>query len=247
MTEVAFCRPLVKGMQGDDVRAHKRAISRWNPAVYQWDDFTNYFGDFFETAVKEFQSKHGIMATGKIGSATHEALEDAKRKGTTQPAFDALSVALCKEFCEAFAVTPEQRIRQAIVDHGFFWYSHRTSIRYSQDRPYQIGKPPWYPSRWDCSGFVSVCYYAGGAPDPNGRDYDQYGFTGTLAAHGNKITLADITKGDLIFYGWSSSRNAPTHVALYVGNQMVLSMGSYPMGYYHYRYRHDVNQVRSYL
>jgi cell wall-associated NlpC family hydrolase len=247
MPDVAFCRTLKRGVQGDDVRAHKRAISRWNPAAYPWTDFTNYFGESFENAVKRYQRSRNIDQSGVIGKITHESLETAKRKGTTQAAFDATAVLLAKQFCAAYGKTPEEKIRDAIVSAGFYWYSHRSGIRYSQDRPYQIGKPPWVPSKWDCSGYVSVCYYAGGARDPNGWGYNQYGFTGTLVNHGRRVDLSQITKGDLVFYGWSSSRQAPTHVALYVGNQMVLSMGSYPMGHYHYRYRNDLNQIRSYM
>lgn len=253
---VAFCRPLVTGTKGADVRAHKRAISRVLPTVYPWREFTPYFGEWFEKAVREFQRLHNITATGKIGRVTHEALERSKKHGSTQWAFQEYEVELCKDFCREFVQTPDEKVRAAIVDSGFFWYQHRGGIAYSQARPFQLGKPTWIPSRWDCSGFVTSCHYAGGAPDPNGRGYDHLGYTGTLMSQGTAVgNINDLHPGDLIFYG-STTRGSgafpvgsPTHVALYVGVidgvPSILSHGSYPMRFLPYNYR-PINHLRTY-
>ena len=50
-------------------------------------------------------------------------------------------------------------------------------------------------------GFVTWCYKSGGASDPNGFDYNGYGFTGTLLQHGKQVPLGSIRAGDLVFYG----------------------------------------------
>lgn len=255
---VAFCRPLVPGLTGDDVVAHKRAISRWDPAVYPWTQFTPFYGPHFKTAVEEFQRRNAseiTQATGRIGKTTHEVLERKHRRDSGEWAFDTLAISLAKGFCDDYVKTPEEKVREAILAAGFYWYSHRAQIAYSQYRPYALGKPPWVPSRWDCSGFVTVCHYAGGAPDPNGRGYDQQGYTGTLMTRGARVgSISSLEPGDLIFYGFSASRpgfNAgdPTHVALYVGVRdgapMVLSHGSYPMKYLHFDYRR-INHLRHY-
>lgn len=253
---VAFCRPLILGSKGADVRAHKRALSRARPAFYPWRSFTDYYGERFEKAVKQFQRDKGIQATGKLGRATHEALERTHKKGSTEWAFQPFEIALCKDFCHEYAQTPEQKVREAIVDAGFYWYEHRVGIAYSQARPFQLGKPSWVPSRWDCSGFVTACHYAGGAPDPNGRGYDHLGYTGTLMSTGTMVgNINELEPGDLVFYGSASHASpafplgSPTHVALYVGDvngvPSVLSHGSYPMRLLPYSYR-SINHLRHY-
>lgn len=258
---VALCRPLRRGMTGDDVRAHKIAISRWNPQIYPWHNFSNYYGEFFESAVKTFQKRNATqlsIASGRIGQRTHDLLEGKRRHGSrTEWAFDKNAIALARDFCAEYGKTPEQRIREAIVSAAFFWYSHRYTISYTQYRPFSLNKPPSVPTGWDCSAFATNCHFAGGAPDPNGRGYDHLGYTGTLMSRGRPVaSITELKPGDLIFYGFSSkntpafSYRAPTHVAVYVGfrngQHMIISHGSYPMSYYNYRYRHDLNQMRTY-
>lgn len=254
---VSFCRPLVEGMRGNDVVAHKRAVARALPAHYKWQQFTPYFGPVFKEAVKELQRRKGIRATGKIGKATHEALEQNHRANHPREwAFDALAIKLAADFCKEFTKSPEDKVREAIVDAAFYWYANRYKTAYSQYRPMQLGKPPWVPSRADCSGFATLCQYAGGAHDPNGRGYDHLGYTGTLMATGTRVrTISDLLPADLIFYGYSYGGSAafsvgdPTHVAIYVGlhegTHSVISDGHYPMGLYKYNYR-SVNHFRHY-
>jgi len=257
VTDVEFCRSLKRGMRGDDVIAHKRAVSRVNPNAYPWREFTPYYGEYFEKAVKVVQRAHGITASGRIGKPTHELLERLHAKEhPTQPAFGKYEQKQCADFCAAYEKTPDEVIRDAIVAAGFYWYSHRITIAYSQARPMQLGKPPWVPSRWDCSGFVTSCHYAGGAPDPNGRGYDHEGYTGTLMSTGHAVSVVGMLEpGDLIFYGFTKHPSpafpfgSPTHVALYVGRvngvDSVLSHGHFPMSFYRYDYR-PVNHYRHY-
>jgi hypothetical protein len=207
---VAFCRPLILGSKGGDVRAHKRAISHAMPDAYPWREFTTFYGQWFEKAVKEFQRDHGIAPTGKIGKATHEKLERTRAK--LKPdlwAFDRVAIDLAKDFCDEFTVSPEEKVRRAIVAAAYYWYQHRTQIAYSQFRPFQLGKPPWIPSRWDCSGHVTACHYAGGAPDPNGRGYDHQGYCHTpdtrlLTTDLRWVPAGDIQVGDEL---WAVDEN----------------------------------------
>jgi hypothetical protein len=254
---VKFSRDIILGIQGDDVIAHKRAISRARPDFYEWQDFSNVAGPFFMDAIVKWKKSVRLDNTEKLGAVAHERLEKTHSKNHPDEwAFDPYSIKLAQDFWDNTHISPEQRVRQAIIAAGFFWHAHRLSIYYSQMRPFQMGKPPWVPDRWDCSGYVTNCYFAGGAPDPNGLGYSHMGYTGTLIAHGYHVDHVDDLKiGDLIFYGYSRGKPGfrtgdPTHVALYVGLNngvhYVLSMGSYPMGWYPYNYRSDINRYRTY-
>jgi hypothetical protein len=254
---VRFARDITRGCTGKDVVAHKRAISRAVPLRYPWHDFTPYAGDKFMRAVIEWKKSKRMNSIPRIGRTAHEVLERTHAKEEPkQWAFDAVAIKLAAEYYEATHVKPENKVREAIVSAAFFWYAHRGGIAYSQYRPFQVGKPPWVPNRWDCSALATNCHYAGGAPDPNGRNYDHQGYTGTLIDHGVRVSSVQaLDPGDLIFYGHAGSRpgfpsGSPTHVAVYVGlkngKHMVISHGHYPMSYYAYNYRSDINQYRHY-
>lgn len=254
---VKFAREIHPGDTGDDVRAHKRALSRWNPKVYPWTDFTDYAGEYFFSGYLLFKKQRGLGNAHVVGARTHEAMERTHKHGSkSEWAFDKFAISLASGYYERVTKTPEERIREAIVQAGFFWYGKRYNISYSQYRPMSLGYPPWFPTRWDCSGFYTACCRAGKAADPNGRNYDGLGYTGTLMSRGTRVrSIRDLQPGDPIFYGSSRgmpgfSSGDPTHVALYVGYRngahMVLTLGSYPMKYVPYSYRHDINHYRTY-
>lgn len=243
---VPFARKMRPGDSGRDVIAHKRAISRAFPELYPWPKrgFSLLYGDIFSNAVKGSCLVMGITPRRTIDLEYHEHLERRhKRRDETEWAFDQYAIKLAKDYFDAYN---KRTLRQQIVEAGFFWYKHRLTIKYDQFRPYQKCKPPQVPTMWDCSGFVTNCYYGGGASDPNGRDFDGAGYTGTLLSHGKKISVIQLKPGDLILYGYSRGKpgfpvGSPTHVSLFVGEGRVLSLGSYPMGYYEYTYRSDLN------
>lgn len=249
MPEVVFCRSLQVGKRGKDVIGHKRALSRAAPDLYPWlgKKFTPYYGPRFAEAIGKWQRRKHMDVTKRIGPATHTALERARNEAG-KAAFDHYAIALCEQYCQGQEETPEEKA----IDAGFYWYGHRWTISYSQARPFQLGLPPWVPTRWDCSAFVTACYFAAGVKDPNGNAYNGIGYTGTLVQRGTRINKSEARPGDLFFYGFVKTPRpgfpygAPTHVAIYVGDNMVLSNGSFPMGHYDYRYRSDFNQIRTY-
>jgi hypothetical protein len=232
-------RLLHQGTVGLDVLAVKRALSR--AGYIKWGDFTTTFGPYALVAVKAFQKDHGIVTTGLYGAETHAALERTHSKGhPAEWAFDDYSVELMHE--EANLLNPEAVVRSAIVAAGFFWYAHRAAIAYREQRPFSLLRPPAVPKVWDCSAFATNCYYAGDAPDPNGRHYDGQGYTGTLMSRGKRVALAQMKPGDLIFWGYTQHGSpafpvgSPTHVSVFTGYDggvpMTLSNGHHPMGYY---------------
>lgn len=259
---VKWTRAILPGMTGWDVRGHKRAWSRAFPDLYPWptdgNGFTDFFGPIFKEAVIKGQKRMGILATGKIGSKTHEALERRHRKGTQEWAFDAQAIQLCADYYYEHSKTPEQRIREAIIAAWEFWCSLNSSEEYEQYRPVHYVKPPQYLRKQDCSVFYTAGCYAGGARDPNGFDFNGYGYTGTLQANTASCSIYDLVIADPVFYGFSAYKPGfnsgdPTHVAGYGGIQyspergrsvrVVYTMGSdrdprkRPLDY-----RHDVNE-----
>jgi NlpC/P60 family len=254
---VRFPREIRQGMSGKDVLAHKRAISRARPDLYEWADFTPLAGEYFMDAVVAWKKSKGLGNTRVLGGRAHESLERTRRKGHLDEwAFDQTAINLAEAYYQAVTKSPDQARREKIVEAGMWWYKNRLQIPYVQSRPFPLIKPPVIPLALDCSEFVTICHYAGGAPDPNGRGYDGQGYTGTLKQHGERVnSITNLKPGDLIFYGSSVAKpgfNAgdPTHVGMYVGYingiHMSLQMGSYPMKYIDYRYRHDIHSFRHY-
>jgi hypothetical protein len=81
----------------------------------------------------------------------------------------------------------------------------------------------------DCSSYATLCAKDAGAPDPNERGYDGYGYTGTLWPCSSPC---DPRPGALAFYGGSSG-NDSTHVAVVDEDASgVYSFGSTPLTHY---------------
>ena len=77
-------------------------------------------------------------------------------------------------------------------------------------------------SRIDCSSFATLVYKEAGMPDPNNSNYNGQGYTGTLTKNGMWVDKP--SPGDLVFYG--GNQDVPGHVAVFVGNNQVIEIGS---------------------
>ena len=82
----------------------------------------------------------------------------------------------------------------------------------------QIGDPYVWgaagPSSWDCSGLTMGAWRAGGISLPH---YSVAQYT-----QSTPISQGSLRPGDLVFWGSSSSPSSIYHVALYVGNGMII-------------------------
>ena len=82
----------------------------------------------------------------------------------------------------------------------------------------QIGEPYRWgaagPDAWDCSGLTMGSWKAGGVSLPH---YSVAQYTQSTA-----ISSSDLRPGDLVFWGSSSSASSIYHVALYVGDGMIV-------------------------
>lgn len=81
-----------------------------------------------------------------------------------------------------------------------FWHwgiAHKGQIHYAEVRPIPIspvGHLPSLPFTTDCSGFFTMGCRYGGFPDPNHQGYNGEGYTGTLLAHGEHVSINDVGK-----------------------------------------------------
>lgn len=206
---VPFKRNLHHGMHGNDVLATKRALA--HAGLRKWGyGFTEKAGDRWVRDIKHFQKKSGLKVDGVYGPATHKKLLKY---------FDKRAAYLYNHFHLA-----RVSLRDKVVANALFGYNHGSEIHYTQGslRMYGVRNhihPPSIPRYEDCSSFVTWCYYAAGAPDPNHLGFNGYGFTGTLASHG--VRTSTPRPGDLGFYGWFPYH----HVVVYVGNGRAVSQG----------------------
>ncbi len=238
---VPFARPLYgpgdprHSAPGPDVLALKRGL--WRAGLFEGpaSGFDEEYNQKAVTAVQKFQRQAGIQATGHVGFATWEALRLTHRDGyPAEWAFDATAIKLAEKAAAEFSTTPQQKAQHAGVDAANFWILHRDESDYDQLRPMVLGKPPFIPKLMDCSWFATLVFFAGGAPDPNGRGYSApiEGYTGTLVSNGVQVALTSLDLLDLVFYGATTSPSpafplgSPTHVAVYVGGGYVASDGS---------------------
>ena len=130
---------------------------------------------------------------------------------------------------------PDRRLQIAGWAHWGVIYAKHFTYSELDDRMSAIGtKPGTLPVTCDCSAFVTLCYFWGGAPDPNGLNYDHEGYTGTLLTHdkhvallrknAREITLSNVQPGDLVVYGTGTG----AHVAMIVHggyDPLTVSMG----------------------
>ena len=89
--------------------------------------------------------------------------------------------------------------RRKIVAAARWGIANEPRIHYGEVRPIPFGRT--LPLTTDCSGFVTVCYFLAGAPDPNGRGYDGGGWTGTLLERMENVDRRAVEAGDVVVWG----------------------------------------------
>jgi peptidoglycan hydrolase-like protein with peptidoglycan-binding domain len=235
MPKLTLPRQIELGSRGRDVRALKRVLRRLGYLELAKGEAGPEFDAATGAAVRAYQRDKSLEIDGQVGPTTFESLLPSYSR------YDRLLVS---------RVDPEKirGRRHKVVATAFVGYNNKDALHYTQDARRMEGvrqgvRPPRHPAWEDCSSFATWCYWAAGAPDPNGLEYNGFGYTGTQVQHGKATN--DPRPGDLVFYGGGA---VPSHVAVYVGNGKVVSHGSEPGPYLlTIDYRTDRSQVRSYL
>jgi hypothetical protein len=241
---VVYPGPVRVGSRGPAQLAVKRALRKagYYPKV-RGKHVSRVFGPFAWRALKRFQKQHpaaGLTPNGVYTRATHREL--ARH-------FDDYGLFLLGQTVE----TPGQKRRKKIVSAGLLAYTKRDQMEYTQGSQRMAWlrhktRPPSVPRWSDCSSFATWLYWQAGAKDPNGRGYDGYGYTGTLAQNGRRVFLRDTLPGDLVFYGSAPHKHVTIVLSNKGGRVRVVSMGSSPGPYIlDANYRPDLNHCRTYL
>lgn len=159
-------------------------------------------------AVRRFQSRVGLPATGVVDRATWNAMGtgwswdiDAWKTGITVPS----------------TATRQQRIEAMIA---FAMKQRGSEYTWGGAGPYALG--------YDCSGLVLQSLYAAGL-DPRPIDvmkhqWPDYRTSRELAGHPKlkKVPWAQMQRGDLVFY---HSNGVVDHVAIYLGGGQMIEAG----------------------
>jgi peptidoglycan hydrolase-like protein with peptidoglycan-binding domain len=208
-------RILRLGSVGRDVRALQRALQeagiRSSPPTAK----PSTFDEATDDEVRTFQKRNQLVVDGEVGKDTYGALASF---------YDANGVKLLKSVKDASPDTLRRKIAKA-AHTGFV---NRAEIHYTQepgtrmDGILQERRPPDFPRFADCSSFAIWCYWAAGAPDPNGANFSG-GSSGSLVGKGKEVKVRDAAPGDIAFYG--KSRSDIGHVTVYVGNGRCVSHG----------------------
>jgi hypothetical protein len=226
--------PVHPGDVGDHVFAVKRANARYRgggrlialeakaaKTKRTWAKTTSK--QSFSADFRQTQKMLGVPVTGWYDRPTHSKLA---------PWFDAYAISLM------MPPKTDPRIARQLGWHAAV-YNRRWRVAYSQARPSQL-RAAEELTRADCSGSVAGgCDWAGILPAVDWR------WTNTWSQVELGTSVAGVTSakpGDVFFYGSGTS-----HEALYVGERLVWSFGSYPCKILPYDYRHDRVAIRRFV
>lgn len=136
------------------------------------------------------------------------------------------------------AVSAHDRVIAAQLAWHNAMYNRRWAVQYSQVRPSQLVSA-LRVTRADCSGSIAAgCWWAGIMPQVDWR----YTNTWAQITFGRSVgSVNEAVPGDVFLYG------SPSHEALYLGNGLVWSFGSYPAKILPHNYRHDRCAIRRFV
>lgn len=237
MSRVAYPRERKRGTRGRDVAADQRALTRagFRPWGKTKDGKRRYtatgqFGPKTVEQVKAFQRAHGLTPDGVIGRMTHAALSKPRAANpygwySWQESKDMAAVRRAIDAQESVLMSAK-KVVDRIVAAALLTVRYRDQIHYTQGPLRMVGVtaglfPPNFPRYADCSSHYTWLKFQGGAPDPNLRGYDGFGYTGTQEGHGTLYSVSDAPLSAAVFYGYPVG-----HVATVVRKGFVVSHGS---------------------
>lgn len=78
--EIKITKELYKGVSGNEVKEIQKFLKQ-SPEIYPEGLITGYYGSLTEKAVKKFQEREGLSATGKIDETTRSSINEYLARG----------------------------------------------------------------------------------------------------------------------------------------------------------------------
>lgn len=239
MARAPFIRTWQEGDKDACVVEYKRTVSHAHPLLYPWrKNFTPYYGEHFADVIEIVRRKRGLTKGRSISINVHNSLMEARNHNyPAKYAADGKTIAVLKARHTILFVSPLEAKVDLGLQYARLLVANNLLIKYLQSRPMLLYKAPGFARSGDCSDSITKIFYAAGLPDPNGRDFDGQGYTGTLVGQGRFVPLKDIQPLDMLFYGYTIVATpafpvgAPTHVAMSMGDfplDRTFSFGSEP-------------------
>ena len=216
---------LMIGEQGDSVTRVQQLLSKYG--YLPSSNVTGYYGEATEDAVKNFQSRNGLSADGKVGVQTMAKLtsDNVKKPAPTTAASTKSNKSnsssnknnsSSKGNSGGNASSPAPRPAAGV--------SALISVASSKlGSPYVWGAKG--PSSFDCSGFVCWVFSNSGVHNlPRTTAQGIYNQC-------TPVSAADAKAGDIIFFTGTYNSGVPvSHVGIYCGNGVMIHCGD-PISY----------------
>ena len=213
---------LMIGEQGDSVTRVQQLLSKYG--YLPSSNVTGYYGEATEDAVKNFQSRNGLSADGKVGVQTMAKLtsDNVKKPAPTTAAStksNKSNSSSNKNNSSSKGNSGGNTSSPAPRPASGAGVSALISVASSKlGSPYVWGAKG--PSSFDCSGFVCWVFSNSGVhnlPRTTAQGiYDQC----------TPVSAADAKAGDIIFFTGTYNAGRPvTHVGIYCGNGTMVHCG----------------------
>lgn len=214
-----------KGDKGDDV---KRIQQRLNTKGYYGGSIDGVYGENLASAVAVYQQVNGGTKTGEADSQTIRHLFSSK--AADKPANIAVPVPEATP-SPTPSPTPKPTQTPAAQSQAGGSASSGEPAAPSSSKAEtviaaamaQLGKPYVYGSNgmssFDCSGLTVYAYKTAGVSLP--RTAHSQGYTS-----GEKITLSQLKRGDIVCFDTLSNSSLSNHVGIYLGNNQFIHASS---------------------
>jgi hypothetical protein len=201
--------------KGPTAEACKRALAHLGFLPWKEDgDWDQHWNEDLNTAAGKWKAKRGLSdaSDGSWGRKAHDVMQTAwyEKDGDHLPAFDGYAQKLLQDEAAKAAgggKSPEQRVRDAIVNFCETGLAHPDGWTYSQSRAVRVDVDPAGNVTSDCSGSVLQAYAAARRacpdlviPDPAKQGWSGYGNTDYYEDDHPTVTSGQYQVGDLAHY-----------------------------------------------
>ena len=213
---------LMIGEQGDSVTRVQQLLSKYG--YLPSSNVTGYYGEATEDAVKNFQSRNGLSADGKVGVQTMAKLtsDNVKKPAPTTAAStksNKSNSSSNKNNSSSKGNSGGNTSSPAPRPASGAGVSALISVASSKlGSPYVWGAKG--PSSFDCSGFVCWVFTNSGVHNlPRTTAQGIYNQC-------TPVSAADAKAGDIIFFTGTYNSGVPvSHVGIYCGNGVMIHCG----------------------